>query len=192
MHPKLKSMLLAAVLLSGTTAFAANVRTDYDHNVNFGNYTTFTWGEVKTTNPLNADRVKADIQKDLESKGWHLVPSGGSATVMVLDNVKNEQEVETMYNGMGGAWGGGWGWGGWRGFGGGFGPGGFGDSTSQVETQRVGHLVVDILDSSNHHLLFRGVTDRDLSDKSSKNINNLSKDVHNILKKMPAGSKASS
>ena len=72
--------------------------------------------------------------------------------------------------GRGYGWGGGWGWGGWGGFGGGFGPGGFGDSTTRIENQRVAHLVLDIFDSTNHHLLFRGVTDRDLSNNSGNGI----------------------
>ena len=186
MNPRFLKCVLALTVLSAATAYASNVRTDYDHNVSFANYKTFSWGKIDTSNPLNQDRAKADIQKDLESKGWRLVPSGGAATVVVLDKVHNEKELETMYDGMGGGWGGGWGWGGWGGFGGGFGPGGFGDSTTQVENQRVSHVVVDIFDSSNHHLLFRGVADRDLSNNSEKNSKNLGKDLQNIFKKLPA------
>jgi hypothetical protein len=105
--------LTGALLLSGTLALANNVRTDYDHGANFSSYHTYSWGTVKTSNPLNEDRVKAAVDKDLQAKGWQLVVSGGSATVFATGNVKNEQEAETMYDGMGGGWGGGWGWGGW-------------------------------------------------------------------------------
>jgi hypothetical protein len=95
-----------------------------------------------------------------------------------------------MYDGIGGGWGGGWGWGGWGGFGGGFGPDGFGESTTTTENQRVEHLVLDIFDASNHHLLFRGVSDNDLSNKAGKNINNLTKDINDILKKLPRSAKS--
>jgi hypothetical protein len=92
----------AALLLSGSFALANNVRTDYDHGANFSSYQTYSWGTVKTSNPLNEDRVKAAVDKDLQAKGWLLVASGGSTTVFATGNVKNEQEAETMYDGMGG------------------------------------------------------------------------------------------
>ncbi len=71
------------------------------------------------------------------------------------------------------------------GFGGGFGMGGFGESTTTEEDQRVGHLIVDTCDASSHHLLFRGVADDDLSNKASKNTKNLDKDINNMFKKFP-------
>ena len=186
--------LSTALLLAGTSAFAANVRVDYDHTANFANYKTYTWGAVKTSNPLNEDRVKAAVNADLQSAGWQLVPSGGAATIFATGDVKNEQELETMYDGMGGGWGlgGGWGWGGgWGGgFGGGFGPGGFGESTTTTVNQPVGHLVLDIFTSSDHKLLFRGMADNDLSKNSDKNTNNLTKDVADILKKLPKTAKS--
>lgn len=177
--------LTAALLFSGTLVQATNVRTDYDHGANLSSYHTYSWGLVKTSNPLNEDRVKAAVDKDLQAKGWQLMPSGGKATVFATGNVKNEQEAETMYDGMGGGWGGGWGYGGFGGFGGGFGMGGFGESTTTEEDQRVGHLIVDIFDASSHHLLFRGVADDDLSNKASKNTKNLDKDINSMFKKFP-------
>ena len=177
--------LTGALLLSGTLALASNVRTDYDHGANFSSYHTYSWGTVKTSNPLNEDRVKTAVDKDLQAKGWQLVASGGNATVFATGNVKNEQEAETMYDGMGGGWGGGWGWGGWGGFGGGFGMGGFGESTTTEDDQRVGHLLVDIFDASSHKLLFRGVADDDLSNNSDKNTKSLNKDISDMLKRFP-------
>ena len=186
-------LLLTALFLTGADAFAANVRTDYDHTANFANYKTYSWGAVKASNPLIESRVKAAVDADLQQDGWQLVPSGGAATIFATTNVKNEQELETMYDGMGGGWGlgGGWGWGrGWGGgFGGGFGPGGFGESTTMAVSQRVGHLVLDIFTTSDHKLLFRGVADNDLSNNSDKNTKNLNKDVADILKKLPKTAK---
>ncbi len=78
-----------------------------------------------------------------------------------------------------------WGWGGW----GGFGSGGFGDATTQVENQRVNHLVLDIFSSSSHKLLFRGVADGDLSNNSEKNSESLGKDLQEMFRKFPAGDK---
>lgn len=188
-------VLATAVIFSSSYAMASKVRTDYDKGADFASYKTYSWGKVSTANPLNEDRIKAEISKDLQAKGWQLVPSGGNATVFAIDKVKNEQELETMYDGFGGGggrWGGGWGWGGFGGWGGGYGLGGFGggDETTTTETQRVGHFVVDIFDASSHKLLFRGVADNDLSNNSSKNSKGLKKDVDSMLKKLPSDSKS--
>lgn len=182
--------LATAFVLLETCAIAANIRTDYDHNANFSNYKTYSWATVKTSNPLDEDRVKGAVDRDLQANGWQRLPSGGVATLFATGNIKNEPEAETMYDGLGGGWGGGWGWGGWGGFGGGFGPGGFGEATTTTENQRVEHLVIDIFNASNHHLLFRGVADNDLSNNAGKNIKNLTKDINDILKKLPRSAKS--
>ena len=77
MNPRLLKCVLALTVLSAATAYASNVRTDYDHNVSFANYKTFSWGKIDTSNPLNEDRAKADIQKDLESKRVAACSIGG-------------------------------------------------------------------------------------------------------------------
>ncbi len=108
MSSRFLKCVLALTVLPAATAYASNVRSDYDHKVSFANYRTLSWGRINTSYPLNEYRAKADIQKDLESKGWRLISSGGAAKVVVLDKVHNEKELETMYDGMDGGWGGGW------------------------------------------------------------------------------------
>jgi len=175
----------AALLLCGTFALASNVRTDYDHGANFSNYHTYSWGGVQSSNPLNESRIKTAVDRDLQAKGWQFVASGGSVTLFARDNVKNEQETENMYTGVGGGWGGGWGWRGFGGFGRGFGPSGFIEETTSVENQRVAHLVVDVFDATTHQLVFRGVADNDLSKKADKNAKTLDKDINDMFKKFP-------
>ena len=190
----------SAVLLAGSVACASNVRTDYDHNANFDTIHTYSWGKVTTSNPLYRDRVKAAVDRDLQAKGWQLVPKGGNATVFATDMVKSEKEAETMYSGMdddmdgalgsGMGWGGGWGWGGWGdGFGAGYGMDGFGDdmgdSVTTIKTQRTAKLVVDVFDHSTHKLMFRGVADNDLGNNSNKNTKNMDKDVKEMFRNFP-------
>ena len=108
-------LLLAVALLFGSSAvvFGGNVRMDYDHSVNFSQYHTYSWGQVKTSDPFYVDRIKQAVNQHLQAKGWRLVPSGGAVTIFATDNVHNQKETQTMYDGLGGGWGGGWGWGGW-------------------------------------------------------------------------------
>ncbi len=172
------------MLLAGSMALA-DVRTDYDHNANFTNYHTYSWGPVTTDNPLFQGRIKSEVDKELQAKGWQMVPSGGQTTVFATGNIKDEKSLETNYNNLGGGWGRGWGYGGFGGFGSGFGPGGFGTSTTQTVDQKVGHLVVDVFDSSNHNLLFRGVSDNDINKNSDKTTKALDKNIDKMFSKFP-------
>ncbi len=189
------TLSFAAALLLSTSFARADVHTDFDHQADFSRYHTYSWGNVKTDNPLNVARIKSEVDQDLQAKGWQLMPSGGSTTIFVTGNIKNEQELETFYNGFGGGWGGGRGFGG---FGGGFGGGGFGggfggsgESTTTANNIPVGHLVLDIFDNSNHNLLFRGTANNDVSTKADKNTKNIDKDIDKMFEKFPPKEKAS-
>jgi hypothetical protein len=186
MQRKLNFVLAAVFILSllslASAAFADTVKTDYDHQANFEQYHTYSWGTVKA-DPLWVDRIKQAVDTQLQAKGWQLVPSGGDAEVFATSNVKNEKQLETVYNGMGGGWGRGWGWGGWGGGGPGF------ATTTQTE-QQIGNVVIDIFDTKTKKLLWRGMSQRDLSSKASKNISALNNDVKKMFKDFPPKSKA--
>jgi hypothetical protein len=95
------------------------------------------------------------------------------------DEVHNQKQVETFYNGYGRGWG-------WRRFGGG------GMATTSTYDQRIGNLVVDIFSTKNKQLLWRGMTQRDLSTNSDKNTKALNSDIDKMLKNFPPkGSSAS-
>lgn len=174
-----------AVWMLASALALADVRTDYDHGANFESYHTYSWGQVKTDNPLDQSRIKDEIDRDLQAKGWQVVPSGGQTMIFATDNIRNEQEMETVYNGFGGGWGGGWGFRRFGGFGGGYGPGGFGESTTSTINQPVSHLVVDVFDSASHSLLFRGVADNNLGKNSDKNTRNVDKNIDKMFDKFP-------
>ncbi len=177
---RLPALLLTAVL--SLPALADTVQTDHDRNVNFEQFHTYSWGQIKTSNPFYVSRIRDRVDKDLQARGWQLVRSGGDTTVFATGNVRNEKQVETYYNGLGG-WGGGWGWGGWGG--GGWGGRGFGNTTSTTVHQPVGSLVIDIFSNSSKQLLWRGSMQRDLSSKSEKNIKALDKNIDKMFKDFP-------
>jgi hypothetical protein len=49
---------------------AADVRTDYDHGGNFGQYKTFScsWEKVQTKDALLVDRIKSAVNSALAAK----------------------------------------------------------------------------------------------------------------------------
>lgn len=183
----LAAAVCAAFLLFSAPGFADGIKVDYNHHEDFSKYHTYSWGKVKVSDQLDVDRIKHAVDGDLQHAGWKQVASGGQVTIMATDNIHNEKEAETYYDGMGGGWGGGWGmgmgmgWGGW-----GMGPGGgLGEETTSVTDVRSAHLVIDLFDSNSKQLLWRGVSRAELSNKPTVNRNHLYADVDHMFKKFP-------
>lgn len=179
-----RAPLLALVALSLVLFSCADkVETDYDRNVDFSQFRTYSWGQVKTDNPLNGDRIRSAIDKQLQAKGWQLTPSGGDITVFFTDRVQNQQYLETTYNNFGPGWGHGWGWGGW-GHHGAF--TGFGTSTTTVRNSQFGSLVIDLFQTSDKKLVWRGVISGTLSDKAEHNVQDLNNGIDRAFRNFPS------
>ena len=167
-------ILLPIALVGVRIAFAASVKTDFSHSTDFGQYKTYSWIKVQATNTLWSDRISRDVDGQLSAKGWTKAESGGDAGVAAFGATHNQQTLQTFYDGFGG----GWRWG-----------GGFGDSTTTVDTYKVGTLVVDLFDSKSKALVWRGSSSDTLSDKSDKNIKNLDKGVQKMFEHFPPEAK---
>jgi hypothetical protein len=158
------------MLLAATASFAQQVKTDYDRTADFNQYKTYSWQKVQSPDQLWVDRIKEAVNSALTAKGWTQVPSGGNVAIVAIEMTKNQQTLDTFYNGFGG----GWRWG-----------GGFGDATTTVENYKVGTLVVDLFDANTKKLVWRGSSSDTLSDKSDKNIKNLDKGVQKMFNHFP-------
>jgi hypothetical protein len=176
---KIKNIMLVLIglILFAGKASAQQVKTDYDHGANFAQYKTYSWEQVKTKDPLDVDRIKSAVNAALTAKGWTQVDSGGDVSIVAMEITRNQQTLNTFYDGFGGGWG-------WRRFGG----GGFGEATTTTETYRVGTVVVDLFDTKTKQLIWRGSESDTLSNNSEKNIKNLDKGVDKMFKKFPPGS----
>jgi Domain of unknown function (DUF4136) len=179
------TLAVAFLFAFAGVAHADSVKTDYDHSVDFSQFHTYSWGSVKTPNPFYVDRIKQAVDSQLQAKGWQQVPSGGDTEIFATGQVTNEKQLETLYSGYGGGWGRGWGWGGW----GGGGPG-FGTATTTTYNQQVGNLVIDIFETGSKKLVWRGMSQRDLSSNASKNTKALDKDVQKMFKDFPPKAKS--
>ncbi len=157
------------MLVLATVSFAQQVKTDYDHSANFGQYKTYSWEKVQTKDPLLVDRIKDAVNSALAAKGWTLVPSGGDVEVDAIETTQNQQTLETFYNGFGGGrrW------------------GGFGDATTTTETYKVGTLVLDLFDAKTEKLIWRSSSSDTLSDNADKNTKNLDKGVNKMFQHFP-------
>jgi hypothetical protein len=125
---------------------------------------------------LNVDRIKHAVNTVLAARGWTMVDSGADVAVVAMEITRDQQTLDTFYDGFGGGWG-------WRRFGG----GGFGEATTTTDTYKVGTVVVDLFDTKTKQLIWRGAASDTLSDNSDKNIKNLNESVDKMFKHFPPG-----
>jgi len=164
------SMIL--LTLVGTVSLADDIRTDYDHHVNFSQYHTYCWERLKTTDPFWRSRVQDSVDQELQSKGWQRIKTGCDVAVTAVGATKDQREYNTFYDGMGG-----WRW------------GGFGERTTTVETYPVGALVVDLYDTRRRELIWRGIAHDSLSNNADKNTKKLEKSITKMFDHFPPQAK---
>jgi hypothetical protein len=161
-------MSVAIGLVLVAVAFAQEIRTDYDHHVDFSKYRTYSWAKVETPDSIWDERVKEAVDKALAAKGWTQVPSGGDVSVVALGTTHEKPTLQTFYNGFDG-----WFW------------GGFGDATTYVEKYEVGTLIIDMFDTKTKKLIWRSSANDVLSSKPEKNIKKLDKAVQKMFEHFP-------
>lgn len=165
------------VAAMASVLFAA-VKTDYSHHANFSQYHSYSWIKAQAGTQLWADRIQRDVDQQLQAKGWRRVDSGGDAAVSAFGATKNQQTLQTFYDGLGGGWF-------WSGF------GDEGMSTTTVENTPVGTLVVDIFDAHSKKLVWRGSSTHTITGDAEKNAKKLEKDVADLFKQFPPHTKES-
>jgi len=163
--------VFAVAFVGICVALFADVKTDYSHSVNFGQYRTYSWIKVQAGNELWQERIKTDVDEALQARGWQQTPSGGDATVAAFGSTKEMPTLQTFYDGLGGGW-----------FWGGFGEG---MATTTVENTPVGTLVVDVFDAHGKKLIWRSVATNTLSGDPQKNEKKLAKTVDDMFKNFP-------
>jgi hypothetical protein len=171
---KTKLAIVLVVLIAMPLAFAQKVNTDYDKTFDFSQVHTFAVVfATPWNNPLQQQRAKEDITKQLTAKGWTEAPDQNSADALVAIHgaVQQQKSLDTFYSG------GGWGWG----------PG---MSSTNVNVVNVGSMVVDILDTHNKKTIFRGTATDELSDKPQKNSEKLDKAIEKMFKDFPPKAKS--
>jgi hypothetical protein len=171
MNKRWYARIYLAVLLAAwtTSAVAQHVTTDFDHNVTFSGYKTYSWSKIQTANSLWDDRVQQDVDAALAARGLRRVESGGDLILTAFGKTRDQQTLETFYSGFGG-----WRW---RGMG--------GTATTQTYDYKVGTLVLDLFDAGTKRLVWRGVSTDTLSDKPEKNQKKLQQSVDKMFKHFP-------
>jgi hypothetical protein len=176
-------LLIASVLLIAGCAVAQDVRYNFDRDADFSKFKTYKWVSLGATtqgDSLLSKQIKTAVEVELGVKGLTKVEDDTADLYIGYQTAVGQEKSFTSYNS---SWGYGPGWyrGGWYGY-----PGG-GMTTGQTSTIYTGQLDLDMYDSANHDLVWRGVASKtiDTNAKPDKQQKNLIKAVAKLLKNYP-------
>lgn len=164
-------VLPVLILLISTLAFAQHTNIDFDRGANFADYHTYMW--EASPNPAKGDwnqRIIDQVDKQLQAKGLTKVDANPDLWVVYSNSIKNEHQVVGVGYGFGTNWG--------------YGSTG-GPATHVTFAYKLGTLVVELADTKNKQLLWRGEVSDTISDNTNKNIKNLDKAVAKLFKGYP-------
>src|ERR1700752_5004021 len=178
---KIFSLCALLVLVTASGAFGQDVRYNFSKDTDFSKLKTYKWVEIKgaqQVDSLTDKQIKDAVDAGLAQKGLTKVDDNADIFVGYQTAIGTEKQF-TSYNS-------GWGYGpGWYG-GGWYGPSG-GMTTGSTSTIYTGQLVLDMYDTPDHDLIWRGVASKSLDPKAKpeKREKNLNKAVAKLLKKYP-------
>lgn len=175
------------VLLVAGAALAQDIRYNFDKNADFSKFKTYKWVVLKGATPINdltERQLKAAVDSELGKKGLSKT-DGESADLFIGYQAAIGQEKQFTSFSSDWGYGGGWYRGGW------YGSPGMSTTTGQTSTIYTGQLGLDMYDSANHTLVWRGVASKTINPKAKpdKQEKNLNKAVAKLLKNYPPQAK---
>jgi hypothetical protein len=176
-------LISIATCLLAATALAQDIRYNFDKDTDFSKFKTYKWVNLKDAakpNDLTDKQIVAAIDAELATKGLTKVDSDSADLYIGYQAGVGQEKQFTSYNSDWG-YGGGWYRGGW------YGAGGTGMTTGQTSTVYIGQLALDMYDSKNKDLVWRGVASKTIDPKAKpeKQEKNLKKAMAKLLKKYP-------
>jgi hypothetical protein len=185
---KIRFLSMVAILLAAGGAVGQDVRYNFDKNSDFSKFKTYKWVTLKDAakpNDLTDKQIMAAVDAELATKGLSKV-TGDNADLYIGYQAGIGQEKQFTSFSSDWGYGGGWYRGGWYG-----GGGGMSTTTGQTSTIYIGQLALDMYDSANKALVWRGVVSKTLDPKAKadKQEKNLKKAVAKLLKNYPPGQK---
>jgi len=176
-------LFLSAILLLIVTASSAqDVRYNFDKSTDFARFKTYKWVQLKDAAKLDDlldKQIKQAFDAELSKKGLTKTDTDPADLYVGYQAGVGTEKQFTSYNS-------GWGYGpGW--YGGGWYGGSGGMTTGQTSTIYVGQLAIDMYDSTNHDLVWRGLASKTIDPKAKpeKQQKNLAKAVAKLLKNYP-------
>jgi hypothetical protein len=176
-YPVLAAAALALSLASCATG--PSIRTDFDPEVNFSKYRTYSWvftSPPEGMNPLLFERIKASVDRSLAARGFTRAEPGDFAVAFTLGR-RDRIEVDDW--GSFGRFYTGWGWGPR--------PWGWGPVYRQVEVREVteGSLAIDLFDSVTHRPIWHGVASQQINPRQAPNQAAIDRAIGEVIARFP-------
>ncbi len=167
------NVFLFALCLGGT-ALGQDVNYNFEPGVDFTKYKTYRWAQHPDSlqfDQLTLTQLGAAFDAELAKKGLQKTTGESSDLVIVYQfGVEQQKELTAFDSG----WGYGPRWGG-------------GMTTATISTISIGSVALDMYDTSNQHLVWRGVASKtiDTGAKPEKRRKNMAKAAAKMLKNYP-------
>jgi len=180
---KLHLFAIGVLLLSAFVASGQDVRYNFDKNTDFSKFKTYKWVTLKDAtkpNDLIDKQIITEVDQQLATKGLSKTEADSADLYVAYQAAVGQEKQFTSFSSDWG-YGGGWYRGGW------YGGGGTTTTSGQTSTIYTGQLGLDMYDSANHDLVWRGVVSKTLDPKAKpdKQEKNLKKSVAKLLKNYP-------
>jgi hypothetical protein len=179
---KLWFIWIFSMLVISGNILGQDVRYNFDKDTDFSKFKTYKWVAIKGATPvddLTDKQIKEAMDAELATKGLTKVEGDNADLFAGYQTAIGTEKQFTSYDT-------GWGYGpGW--YGGGWYGGGGGMTTGQTSTIYKGQLALDLYDSANRDLVWRGVASKTLDPKAKpeKRQKNLQKAVAKLMKNYP-------
>jgi hypothetical protein len=181
---KVVFLSMMGLFLATGAAIAQDVRYNFDKDTDFSRFKTYKWVELKNAAKLDNlvdKQIQDAVDAQLAAKGLTKIEDDSANLYIGYQAAVGQEKQFTSYSTDWG-YGGGWYRGGWYG-------GGMGSSTTHGSTSTiyVGQLAVDMYDSANKDLVWRGVASKTLDAKAKpeKRQKNLTKAMTKLFKNYP-------
>jgi hypothetical protein len=182
---KVLSFFFLGLVLAAMNALGQDVRYNFDKNTDFSKFKTYKWVALKDAakvNDLVDEQIMDAVDAELATKGLTKIGEDNADLYIGYQaGIDKEKQFTSFSSGWG--YGGGWYGGGW------YGPGGMTSTTTtgSTDTIYVGQLALDMYDSANHDLVWRGLASKTINEKAKpdKQQKNLAKAVKKLLKNYP-------
>jgi len=182
----LMQFVLLVFLLATVSASAQDIRYNFDRETDFAKFKSYKWVSLAGTERLSDlvdKQIKAALDAELARKGLTKTEKDDADLYIGYQASVGQEKQFTSY---GTDWGYGPGWyrGGW------YGPG-ISMTTGETSTIYIGQLALDMYDSANRTLVWRGLASKTLDPKAKpeKRQKNLDKAAVKLLRNYPPISK---
>ncbi|MBO9573881.1 MAG: DUF4136 domain-containing protein [Chitinophagaceae bacterium] len=175
---------LAFLLILSSCSPSLKVTTDYDKNVSFSNYKTYSFYQNEkggsAISELNQERILNAIRTEMGKKGFQENSSSPDLLVNQVTILKDKVAVSstTDYYGYGGVY---------RPYFWGAGGGVSANTQYNVDHYKDGSLMIDIIDANTKHLVWQGIGDKEIDKPLKDPDTEIATAIETIMAGFPPG-----